>query len=63
VIELVCNTSGVLNFHDALVALRCQEFGVEVIASFDQDFDQITWLTRIDTPEVVKSVFGPAVEG
>jgi predicted nucleic acid-binding protein len=62
VIELVRNTLGVLNFHDALLALGCQELGVEVIASFDRDFDQITWLTRIDTPEAVKTVLGPAAE-
>jgi predicted nucleic acid-binding protein len=39
VIELVRNTSGDLNFHDALIALGCQELGVRVIASFDRDFD------------------------
>jgi predicted nucleic acid-binding protein len=62
VIELVRNTSGVLNFHDALLALGCQEFGVEVIASFDRDFDQIAWLTRVDIPEAVRATFEPVAE-
>jgi len=62
VLELVRNTSGVLNFHDALIALGCQEFGVEIIASFDRDFDQVTWLTRIDTPEAVTAVFESSAE-
>ena len=62
VIELVRETSGVLNFHDALIALGCQELGVAIIASFDRDFDQISWLTRVDTPEAVDTAFGSATE-
>jgi len=62
VIELVRETSGVLNFHDALIALGCQESGVAVIASFDRDFDQVSWLTRVDTPEAVDTAFGSATE-
>jgi predicted nucleic acid-binding protein len=62
VIELIRDASGVLNFHDALIALGCQELGVAVIASFDGDFDQVSWLTRIDTPETVSTLFGPATE-
>lgn len=30
-----------------------------MIASFDRDFDQIAWLTRIDTPEAVSTIFVP----
>ena len=58
VIELVRSTSGALNFHDALIALGCQLLGIEVIASFDSDFDQIAWLTRVGTPEAVMAMFG-----
>ena len=58
VIELVRSTSGALNFHDALIALGCQLLGIEVIASFDSDFDQIAWLTRVGTPEAVMTIFG-----
>lgn len=47
VIELVRSSSGELNFHDALIALICHEQGVSVLVSFDQDFDQIGWLTRV----------------
>lgn len=57
VIALVRNTSGDLNFHDALIALGCRELGVKIIASFDQDFDQVAWLTRVDTPDAVTTAF------
>ena len=57
VLELVQSTSGALNFHDALIALGCRLLGIEVIASFDLDFDQVAWLTRVDTPEAVMAVF------
>jgi predicted nucleic acid-binding protein len=56
VIELVQSTSGDLNFHDALIALGCRLLGLEVIVSFDRDFDQVAWLTRVDTPEAVMAV-------
>jgi predicted nucleic acid-binding protein len=47
ILYLVETSNGKLNFHDALIALYCQEFGVELIFSFDTDFDDIDWLTRI----------------
>jgi predicted nucleic acid-binding protein len=47
VLALVRQTFGVLNFNDALIALLCQESGIAVIASFDQGFDALPWLTRI----------------
>jgi predicted nucleic acid-binding protein len=59
VIELVRSTSGDLNFHDALIALGYQWLAIEVIASFDRDFDQVAWLTRVGTPEAVMAVFEP----
>ena len=59
VIELVRSTSGDLNFHDALIALGCRLLGIEVIVSFDRDFDQVAWWTRVDTPEAVMAVCAP----
>jgi predicted nucleic acid-binding protein len=59
VIELVRSTAGALNFHDALIALGCRSLGITVIASFDDDFDQVAWLTRVDTPEAILAVFEP----
>jgi predicted nucleic acid-binding protein len=47
------SSSGALNFHDALIALACRERGVPAIASFDPDFDQVTWLRRLTVPEDV----------
>ncbi len=47
IIDLIKQTSGKLNFHDALIALKCRELNIESILSFDKDFDQIDWVTRI----------------
>jgi predicted nucleic acid-binding protein len=57
VVALMRSTSGRLNFHDALIALTCRSFGIRVIASFDRDFDQVDWLTRVETPEAVVAAF------
>ncbi len=50
IVELVQRTQGALNFHDALIALLCREWRITTLVSFDEDFDRITWLTRISTP-------------
>lgn len=47
IVELVQRTQGALNFHDALIALLCREWQITALVSFDEDFDRITWLTRI----------------
>ena len=47
---LVRTHGGELNFHDALIALACQEFGIKHIASFDGDFDREAWLKRLGSP-------------
>jgi predicted nucleic acid-binding protein len=39
VIDLVRTASGALNFHDALIAPGCRLLGIEILASFDPDFD------------------------
>ncbi|MBU6360664.1 MAG: type II toxin-antitoxin system VapC family toxin [Chloroflexi bacterium] len=46
-VHLMLQTSGRLNFNDALIAIACKAYEIEHILSFDSDFDQITWLTRI----------------
>ena len=48
---------GMLNFHDALIALACQERGIHVIASFDGDFDQVKWLRRLASLEDVTAAW------
>ena len=50
ILTLVEQTNGVLNFHDALIALACREREIPVIASFDPDFDLIPWLNRLTSP-------------
>lgn len=49
IIELVQQTEGRINFHDALIALACKELDIGVIISFDNDFDEISWLERYGT--------------
>lgn len=44
---LMRQTSGRLNFNDALIALGCRELGISHIISFDADFDEVRWLTRL----------------
>lgn len=53
VLTLVRTHAGELNFHDALIALACEQLGIRYIASFDRDFDRIEWLTRLQQPDDV----------
>ncbi len=53
VLDLVRQHKGKLNFHDALISLACKELNIEYIVSFDRDFDDIEWLTRIAVPNDV----------
>ena len=50
ILALIQSSSGVLNFHDTLIALACREQGIRDIVSFDADFDQVDWLHRVSTP-------------
>lgn len=50
ILALVEQSNGILNFHDALIALACRERDIPSIASFDPDFDTIPWLTRLSSP-------------
>jgi predicted nucleic acid-binding protein len=53
IIRLCRESHGTLNFHDALIALACQHLEVRFLASFDPDFDHLSWLTRIhDTAQI-----------
>jgi predicted nucleic acid-binding protein len=51
IIGLIRDTSGTLNFNDGLIALACRERGIPAIASFDEDFDRVSWLQRLASPE------------
>jgi predicted nucleic acid-binding protein len=51
VLALMRSSAGELNFNDALIALACRERGIPAIASFDADFDPISWLRRLARPE------------
>ena len=55
VLGLIRSSSGELNFNDALIALACRQRGIPAIASFDADFDRISWLRRLAQPEDVAS--------
>jgi len=51
IVELVRSSAGELNFNDALIALSCHHRDVPFIASFDRDFDHVSWLQRLATPD------------
>jgi predicted nucleic acid-binding protein len=51
IIELVRSSQGMLNFNDALIAISCRERGISLIASFDGDFDHVSWLKRVVQPD------------
>lgn len=51
VLALIRSSSGRLNFNDALIALACREREIPAIASFDADFEEVTWLRRLASPE------------
>jgi predicted nucleic acid-binding protein len=55
-IELIRSSAGELNFNDGLIALACRERDIRALASFDRDFDRISWLVRIAGPEDVESL-------
>jgi predicted nucleic acid-binding protein len=42
---------GLLNPFDHLITVICREYQISAIISYDADFDQIPWLTRIAKPE------------
>jgi predicted nucleic acid-binding protein len=49
-LDLIRSSSDELNFNDALIALACRGRDIRAIASFDADFDQVTWLRRVAEP-------------
>ena len=51
IVELVRSSHGELNFNDALIALSCRHREIPLIASFDRDFDQLSWLRRVAQPD------------
>lgn len=56
VLALIRSSAGELNFNDGLIALTCRERGVRALASFDEDFDSLPWLTRVSAFADVKMV-------
>ncbi len=50
IIGLVEQTDGEMNFNDALIALSCRNRNIPFLASFDSDFDRVSWLKRIASP-------------
>lgn len=54
-LALIRSSSGELNFNDALIALACRQRGIPAIASFDADFDHVSWLRRLAHPQDVAS--------
>lgn len=53
ILDMVSGYGGRLNFHDAFIALVARERGIRDIVSLDPDFDEVPWLRRIASPEVL----------
>lgn len=60
VVALCRSHHGVLNFHDALMALACGELGVRFVASFDRDFDRVPWVSRLADAARVQALLRPS---
>jgi predicted nucleic acid-binding protein len=58
-LDLIRASLGELNFNDALIALACRERNISAIASFDADFDQVTWLRRVAKPADIMTMREP----
>jgi predicted nucleic acid-binding protein len=56
IMALVQKTGGDLNFHDGLIALGSRESSIRWIASFDSDFDRVSWIKRLTDPDDVAHV-------
>ena len=48
ILSLFEKHAGQLNFHDCLIALTAKEKKIKEIVSFDEDFDRVPWLERIE---------------
>ncbi|MCD6317737.1 PIN domain-containing protein [Candidatus Aerophobetes bacterium] len=58
IIKLIVDSSGKLNFHDALIQIGAKEMDLQYIISFEEDFDEATNLIRIkEKRETEKFVF------
>jgi predicted nucleic acid-binding protein len=51
VLSIVEQSTGELNFNDALIVISCRKRGIPFVASFDSDFDHVQGLTRVVKPE------------
>ena len=45
IIDLMITTNGLLNYHDALICLTMKSKKLHQIATFDRDFENVSWLT------------------
>lgn len=55
VIVQVERSAGALNFNEALIAIACLNRKIPLLASFDSDFDSVSWLKRIAAPDDLTS--------
>jgi len=53
ILHLIKENEGKLNFHDALIYFFMQEQRVDIIVSFDGDFDALTGIRRISSKNEV----------
>lgn len=56
IMTLVQGSDGDLNFHDGLIALGSRDSSIRWVASFDSDFDQVSWIERLADPDDVAHI-------
>lgn len=54
-LAIMMETQGLLNFHDCLIVLACQEFGFSALISFDSGFDMISTVNRLGSAREVEA--------
>jgi predicted nucleic acid-binding protein len=57
ILDLMISYSGSLNFNDCLIALFMKKNGLTYLASFDADFDSLSYIKRISSPTTAVEVF------
>jgi len=56
ILALITQYNGKLNFNDALIAIKMQKSSIRNLISFDEDFDQLSWIVRLYNAQQVKAL-------
>ena len=56
ILSLIDQYKGELNFNDAFIAIQMQRSHISHLISFDKDFDQLLWVTRVYDASQIKGL-------